>query len=106
MGELFILFGFYCRIVEFFHPEHPQEEDDEVEEQFEYIVVSEVEGVDIVTEEVDVDVGPLDLHDQDATDAYHIGPFDDNESCRNVPQLVFPRTGEEQHEENPVHPLL
>ena len=51
-------------------------------------------------------VGEGDLQQQHAADAHHIGPFDDDQTGRDVPQFVFPRTGEEYHEENPMEPLL
>ena len=68
--------------------------------------MGELKSVDVVTEEVDVDVGPPDLHHQYATDAYHVGPLDDNQACGDVPSLVLPWAWEEEHEEEPVHPLL
>ena len=68
--------------------------------------MGKVEGVDIVAEKVDVDVRPCNLHEQDATDAHHIGPFDDDQTSRDVPQLVFPWAGEKNHEEEPMHPLF
>ena len=68
--------------------------------------MGEVEGVDIVAEKVDVDVWPGNLHEHDATDAYYIGPFDDDQTCRDIPQLVLPWAGEKNHEEEPMHPLL
>lgn len=57
-----MLFVFNCRVVELFHPKHPHEEDDEVEEHLEDIVVGEMECVDVVAEDVDMDAGPEDLH--------------------------------------------
>ena len=49
---------------------------------------------------------PLDLHEQNAANAHHIGPFDDNQSDGNVPGLMFPRAGKEQHQEQPMEPLF
>ena len=95
-----------CRIKEFLHPKHPHEENDEVEEKLEDIIMGEVESVDVLTHKMDVDVGPSDLHQQYAANADDIGPLDDDQSGGDVPQLVFPRAGEENHQEKPVHPLL
>ena len=55
---------------------------------------------------VDVDVRPIDLHEQDAADSDGIGPLDDDQAGWNVPQFVLPWTREEDHEEEPVHPLF
>ena len=68
--------------------------------------MGELEGINVVTEKVDVDVRPCNLHEHDATDTHHVGPFDDDQTCRNVPQFVFPWAGEQEHEEEPVQPLF
>lgn len=88
-----------CRIKEFLHPKHPHEENDEVEEKLEDIIMGEVESVDVLTHKMDVDVGPSDLHQQYAANADDIGPLDDDQSGGDVPQLVLPRAGEENHQE-------
>ena len=68
--------------------------------------MGKLKGVDVVAEEVDMDVRPKDLHQQYTTDAHHIGPFDDDQSGGDVPGLMLPWSGEKQHEEKPMHPLL
>ena len=68
--------------------------------------MGKVEGVDVVAEEVDVNVGPKDLHQQHATDAHHVGPLNDDETGRDVPQFMLPGTRKENHKEKPVHPLF
>ena len=68
--------------------------------------MGKVERVDVVAHEVDVDVGPKDLHDQYAANPDDVGPFNDDQSRRDVPQFVFPRAREEKHKEKPVHPLF
>ena len=91
-----MMIGFcFLSVLEFFHPQHPHEEDDEVEEHLKYIVVGDMEAV-----------GPGNLHHQDAADADDVGPFDDDQSGGDVPELVFPRPREQHHKENPVQPLF
>ena len=51
-------------------------------------------------------VGPGDEGEGEADDADDVDPFDDDEAQGDVPEFVFPWTGEEKHEEEPVHPLL
>ena len=51
-------------------------------------------------------MGPRNLHHQHTANPYDIGPFDDDQACGDIPQFVFPRAREEDHEEEPVHPLL
>lgn len=53
-----------------------------------------------------VGTGPLSLHEQDTADAHHIGEFDDDQPGRDVPSFVLPRTREEEHQKQPVEPLL
>ena len=84
-------------ILEFLDPQDPHQEDHEVEEHLENVVVGDVEGVGS---------GPLHLHHQNAADAHHVGPFDDDQAGGDEPGLVLPRTWEEQHQEQPVEPLL
>ena len=51
-------------------------------------------------------VGPRNLHQQHAANPDDVGPLDDDQSGRDVPQLMFPRPREEEHKEEPMHPLL
>jgi hypothetical protein len=41
-----------------------------------------------------------------AHNSNHVDPFYDDEACRNVPQFMFPRTREKQHQEKPMQPLF
>ena len=53
-----------------------------------------------------VGAGPLTLHEQNAADAHHIGPFNDDQADRNVPSFVLTWSWEKQHQEQPVEPLF
>jgi len=50
--------------------------------------------------------GPGFEGEGEADDADDVDPFDDDEAEGNVPEFVFPWAGEEEHEEEPVHPLF
>jgi hypothetical protein len=77
------------------HPKKPHQENHEIEKCLENIVVEEMELR-----------GPGFEDEGEADDADDVDPFDDDETEGDVPELVFPGAGEEEHEEEPVHPLF
>jgi len=55
----------------------------------------------------EVELGGPGFEGEDEADyADDVDPFDDDEAEGDVPEFVFPGAGEEEHEEEPVHPLF
>ena len=95
--DVLILFCFLFAfgMHKYLNPDHPHHEDDEVEEHLEDIIMRKMETI-----------GPRYQHQQHTTDADDVGPFDDDETSRDVPCFVLPGAWKDEHQEDPVQPLL
>ena len=80
---------------ELLHPNHPHNEDDEIEEELENVVVGHLETA-----------RKMQHAQEDAANTHHVSQFNNHQAGGDEPSLVPPWAGKQQHKENPVAPLF